>query len=270
MDSATSVVYEQMVHAFTDAYTTALYTSRPSMPARVPTPDSDYSSLSPSSAPQSPSGSAWSAFTTMSRLEATPAYGTCTDYKPLYAEAALPKAAPGKAAMLPASSPRHNSSSSSIPHAQRLEEDAKLSTDVEVLLLSSSSSSPSPKASSITTTTTPLSAIENKHELHQQTAAAAAASKSSSSSSSSSSKAARGNSRCNRKQRAGREVTEVLRRKRRLAANARERRRMDNLNKAFDRLCAVLPKMYDDRKLSKYDTLQMAQIYITTLSDLLV
>ncbi|XP_063871030.1 transcription factor ATOH1-like [Scylla paramamosain] len=73
-----------------------------------------------------------------------------------------------------------------------------------------------------------------------------------------------------RKQRTGRDVTDGVRKKRRLAANARERRRMDNLNKAFDRLRSVLPQLCDDRKLSKYDTLQMAQTYITTLADLLI
>lgn len=57
--------------------------------------------------------------------------------------------------------------------------------------------------------------------------------------------------------------------KRRLAANARERRRMQNLNKAFDRLRTYLPQLGQDRQLSKYETLQMAQSYITALYDLL-
>ncbi|XP_074504395.1 protein atonal homolog 1b [Sebastes fasciatus] len=56
---------------------------------------------------------------------------------------------------------------------------------------------------------------------------------------------------------------------RRVAANARERRRMHGLNKAFDELRSVIPSLEDERKLSKYDTLQMAQIYITELSELL-
>lgn len=59
-------------------------------------------------------------------------------------------------------------------------------------------------------------------------------------------------------------------RKRRLAANARERRRMESLNVAFDRLRNVVPCNGDDQKLSKYETLQMAQSYITALKDLLV
>lgn len=58
--------------------------------------------------------------------------------------------------------------------------------------------------------------------------------------------------------------------KRRLAANARERRRMHSLNVAFDRLRDVVPSIGSDRKLSKYETLQMAQSYITALSELLI
>uniref|UniRef100_A0A3P8YVT3 BHLH domain-containing protein n=1 Tax=Esox lucius TaxID=8010 RepID=A0A3P8YVT3_ESOLU len=54
---------------------------------------------------------------------------------------------------------------------------------------------------------------------------------------------------------------------RRVAANARERRRMHGLNKAFDTLRSVIPS--NNNKLSKYDTLQMAQIYIQELSELL-
>lgn len=64
-------------------------------------------------------------------------------------------------------------------------------------------------------------------------------------------------------------VNSTIVRKRRLAANARERRRMQNLNKAFDRLRAYLPSLGNDRQLSKYETLQMAQSYITALYDLL-
>ncbi|KAJ8945655.1 hypothetical protein NQ318_012373 [Aromia moschata] len=64
-------------------------------------------------------------------------------------------------------------------------------------------------------------------------------------------------------------VTPLVMRKRRLAANARERRRMQNLNQAFDRLRTFLPQLGQDRQLSKYETLQMAQTYITALYDLL-
>ena len=58
-------------------------------------------------------------------------------------------------------------------------------------------------------------------------------------------------------------------RKRRLAANARERRRMESLNVAFDHLRSVIPSISDNQKLSKYETLQMAQSYIGALKDLL-
>ncbi|GLV40985.1 atonal [Carabus blaptoides fortunei] len=64
-------------------------------------------------------------------------------------------------------------------------------------------------------------------------------------------------------------VSPHVMRKRRLAANARERRRMQNLNQAFDRLRTYLPSLGNDRQLSKYETLQMAQTYITALYDLL-
>ncbi|XP_015929824.1 protein atonal [Parasteatoda tepidariorum] len=61
----------------------------------------------------------------------------------------------------------------------------------------------------------------------------------------------------------------VVLKKRRIAANARERRRMQSLNLAFDRLRDVVPSIGEDRKLSKYETLQMAQTYITALCELL-
>ncbi|KAJ3608107.1 hypothetical protein NHX12_025157 [Muraenolepis orangiensis] len=64
-------------------------------------------------------------------------------------------------------------------------------------------------------------------------------------------------------------VVERAQRRRRLAANARERRRMLGLNVAFDRLRSVIPNPECDKKLSKSETLQMAQIYIATLSELL-
>eukprot|EP00095_Tigriopus_kingsejongensis_P010835 snap_masked-scaffold332_size203095-processed-gene-0.5 protein:Tk10835 transcript:snap_masked-scaffold332_size203095-processed-gene-0.5-mRNA-1 annotation:"hypothetical protein DAPPUDRAFT_321192" len=64
-------------------------------------------------------------------------------------------------------------------------------------------------------------------------------------------------------------VSEQVLKKRRLAANARERRRMDMLNKGFDRLRGVLPGLGPERQLSKYETLQMAQSYISELNELL-
>lgn len=54
----------------------------------------------------------------------------------------------------------------------------------------------------------------------------------------------------------------------RMAANARERRRMHKLNVAFDKLREVVPSV-SDRKLSKYETLQIAQSYIQALAELL-
>ncbi|NXL49954.1 ATOH7 protein, partial [Podilymbus podiceps] len=57
--------------------------------------------------------------------------------------------------------------------------------------------------------------------------------------------------------------------KRRLAANARERRRMQGLNTAFDRLRKVVPQWGQDKKLSKYETLQMALSYIMALTRIL-
>lgn len=57
--------------------------------------------------------------------------------------------------------------------------------------------------------------------------------------------------------------------KRRLAANARERRRMNNLNDAYEKLRDVLPNFGPDKKFSKYETLQMAQTYMTELKEIL-
>ena len=64
-------------------------------------------------------------------------------------------------------------------------------------------------------------------------------------------------------------LSDSVLRRRRLAANARERRRMDLLNQGFDRLRGVLPGLGADNPLSKYETLQMAQEYIRELSQLL-
>lgn len=75
------------------------------------------------------------------------------------------------------------------------------------------------------------------------------------------------NAKCRRKppKPVGRDVLK----KRRLAANARERRRMNGLNDAFDRLREVIPALSGDQKLSKFETLQMAQTYISALAELL-
>jgi hypothetical protein len=58
-------------------------------------------------------------------------------------------------------------------------------------------------------------------------------------------------------------------RRQRCAANERERKRMLNLNYAFERLRSVVPSAGSDRKLSKMETLQMAQSYIAALAELL-
>nr|SVF01448.1 cousin of atonal [Aquarius paludum] len=66
-----------------------------------------------------------------------------------------------------------------------------------------------------------------------------------------------------------RQPSPTIVKRRRLAANARERRRMNGLNEAFDRLREVIPTIGADHKLSKFETLQMAQTYIAALGDLL-
>lgn len=60
-----------------------------------------------------------------------------------------------------------------------------------------------------------------------------------------------------------------VKKRRRLAANARERKRMRSLNRAFDRLREVIPTKGDDEIFSKYDTLRMAQTYIQELREIL-
>ncbi|CAJ0947417.1 unnamed protein product, partial [Mesorhabditis belari] len=60
-----------------------------------------------------------------------------------------------------------------------------------------------------------------------------------------------------------------LLRSRRSAANERERRRMLMLNLAYDKLRTVLPEMDSGRRLSKFETLLMAQQYIEGLSKIL-
>ena len=57
-----------------------------------------------------------------------------------------------------------------------------------------------------------------------------------------------------------------IRQKRRTAANARERKRMNNLNTAFEKLRGILPQQHRDRPLSKMEALQMAQSYIEELT----
>ncbi|KAH8348394.1 hypothetical protein KR084_007097 [Drosophila pseudotakahashii] len=64
-------------------------------------------------------------------------------------------------------------------------------------------------------------------------------------------------------------LSPTVQKRRRQAANARERKRMNGLNEAFDRLREVVPAPSIDQKLSKFETLQMAQSYILALCDLL-
>ena len=63
-------------------------------------------------------------------------------------------------------------------------------------------------------------------------------------------------------------LTEAVRRKRRLDANARERKRMTGLNEAFSRLRVVLG-CNRDRPLSKMEALQMARQRIAELREML-
>ncbi|NXJ31128.1 NGN1 protein, partial [Dicrurus megarhynchus] len=56
---------------------------------------------------------------------------------------------------------------------------------------------------------------------------------------------------------------------RRSKANARERRRMHNLNEALETLRRTLPQFPDEPKLTKIETLRMANNYIYTLRKIL-
>nr|AFB74470.1 atonal [Schmidtea polychroa] len=55
----------------------------------------------------------------------------------------------------------------------------------------------------------------------------------------------------------------------RTAANDRERKRMYCLNRAFDQLRDVVPYSSNQKKMSKFETLLMAQTYIETLVEML-
>uniref|UniRef100_A0A915PNG1 BHLH domain-containing protein n=1 Tax=Setaria digitata TaxID=48799 RepID=A0A915PNG1_9BILA len=56
---------------------------------------------------------------------------------------------------------------------------------------------------------------------------------------------------------------------RRSKANARERRRMHNLNEALEKLRRTLPQLPDEPKLTKIETLRMANNYIYALKQIL-
>ena len=56
---------------------------------------------------------------------------------------------------------------------------------------------------------------------------------------------------------------------RRDAANGRERKRMNGLNDAFERLREVVPNLNSEQKMSKIETLLVAQTYIQSLARLI-
>ena len=78
-----------------------------------------------------------------------------------------------------------------------------------------------------------------------------------------------GNAKSNKRARREKMLPFEIRVKRRRAANARERKRMNGLNDAFEKLRDHVPNLGNDRKLSKFETLQMAQTYINALRDIL-
>ena len=266
MDGA-DAVFQHMVHAFTDAYNTSSLISN-----RVPTPDSDYGSISPATTPPpspciiSQRENNW-AVSKMSQLnhqsvtvvpQQVQNQLNCSknslysDYTNLFT---VPASIFGKPTT------QFNTSDSLSPSPPLSVPSPNTLCDFSDIEIMGNKHINNGKSS-------PLTSIENKSDQHPLTQIKV----DSINSKTSSTKQSKVNSRSsssNRKSRNARDVGEGIRRKRRLAANARERRRMDNLNRAFDRLRTVLPQISEDRKLSKYDTLQMAQTYITTLAELL-
>ena len=73
----------------------------------------------------------------------------------------------------------------------------------------------------------------------------------------------------NGKARGKKKATSARSRARRLLINERERQRMHSLNAALDRLRSVVPHYPSDRKLSKIETLLLAQNYIVALTEAL-
>ena len=63
--------------------------------------------------------------------------------------------------------------------------------------------------------------------------------------------------------------TQSVMKHRRNMANARERRRMNGLNDAFERLREVVPNVNSEQKMSKIETLLVAQTYIKALAKLM-
>ncbi|RCN47868.1 Helix-loop-helix DNA-binding domain protein [Ancylostoma caninum] len=72
--------------------------------------------------------------------------------------------------------------------------------------------------------------------------------------------------RCRKRSPATIERARIIRRDK---ANARERRRMNNLNDALEHLRTILPSVPDEPKMTKIETLRVAQGYITYLSSIL-
>ncbi|NXD72190.1 FER3L protein, partial [Eolophus roseicapillus] len=54
------------------------------------------------------------------------------------------------------------------------------------------------------------------------------------------------------------------------AANVRERKRMININSAFDQLRSHVPTFPYEKRLSKIDTLRLAIAYIALLGEILI
>ncbi|ESO01214.1 hypothetical protein HELRODRAFT_126756, partial [Helobdella robusta] len=61
----------------------------------------------------------------------------------------------------------------------------------------------------------------------------------------------------------------LINQEQRRAANVRERRRMNNLNKAFDELRDKVPRFEYEKRLSRIDTLKLASEYIIFLNRIL-
>ena len=70
---------------------------------------------------------------------------------------------------------------------------------------------------------------------------------------------------------ANKQINNILKTRptKRAAANDRERKRMHCLNQAFDELRGVVPYPLNQKKMSKFETLLMAQTYIETLVEML-
>ena len=61
----------------------------------------------------------------------------------------------------------------------------------------------------------------------------------------------------------------IINKAQRKAANIRERKRMFNLNEAFDELRTKIPKFSYEKKMSRIETLRLAITYISFMTDVL-